>query len=235
MDWNPTPQEESSAPDYYDPYEDWHAPIPRRRRPVGLIIGGLVAAMLMWEAFQRPPDGEGRFRLIAEDNIAYAYGGTDSQSYLEVEKWLDANPAIDTIVLRHVPGTEDMARNVDIARLIRERGIATHLENDSFIASGGVHLFLAGETRSMECGAAIGVHSWKSTDGSTPETLGFDPAEDYMTDFHTEMGVDPSFYAFSRDASPHEGIYILRPDEIVQYDLLSEPCEDVSLWAKLTG
>ena len=219
--------------------DDWTAPIPRKRRPVGLLIGAALAAMLVWEAVQRPPDGDGRFRLVlndpAEATTAYAYGSTDGGSYLDVERWLDAHPQVDTIVLRHVPGTLDMQRNVDIARLIRARGIDTHLEHDSFIASGGVHLFLAGKTRSMECGAAIGVHSWQNTDGDTPESLGFDPAEPYMTDFHTEMGIDPGFYGFSRDASPHEAIYILRPEEITDYSLLSAPCEKVGLWDKLTG
>ena len=30
--------------------DDWNAPIPRRRRPVGLLIGLALAAMLGWEA-----------------------------------------------------------------------------------------------------------------------------------------------------------------------------------------
>ena len=209
--------------------EDWYAPIPERRpRPWHWVIIAAVVAMLAWETVQRPSAGDGRFRLEAEDRTAYAWGGTDSASFAEVAAFLDANPQVETLVLRDVPGTSDMATNTRIARLIRARGLDTHLEHDSFIASGGVHLFMAGENRTFECGARIGVHSWKDTRGNTPRSLGEDPAEGYMTAFHRDMGVDPEFYAFSRDASPHEAVYFVDEDQAESFNLATRSCERVS-------
>ena len=224
--------------DYPDPRQDdpWTEPIPPRKRPAWwLLVPLLIALMFVWEAFQPPSLASGRFQLVVDGATAHAYGTTDSESFAEVKRVLDTNPQIETIVLRDVPGTKDMFQNTRIARMIRGRGIDTHLESSSRIASGGVDLFLAGAERTMECGASIGVHSWKNVDGDTPRSLGYDPAQDYMQAFHAELGVDPGFYPFARDASPHELIYVLKPRDIVRFDLLSEPCERVGLWARWLG
>ena len=217
---------------YDDPQGDpWTEPIPPRRRPAWwLLIPLLIAAMFVWEAFQPPSLESGRFQLVVDGATAHAYGTTDTESFADVRRVLDENPQVETIVLRQVPGTQDMFTNTRIARMIRARGIDTHLESSSRIASGGVDLFLAGEDRTMECGASIGVHSWKNTDGDTPESLGYDPALPYMQAFHAEIGVDPDFYPFARDASPHEWIYQLKPADIERFGLLSEPCERTGLF-----
>jgi hypothetical protein len=222
---------QSTAPYEEDP---WTAPIPPRKRPAWwLLIPVLVALMFVWEAFQPPSLGSGRFQLVIDGPVAHAYGTTDTESFAEVRAALNANPQIETIVLRDVPGTRDMFQNTRIAKMIRGRGINTHLESSSRIASGGVDLFLAGAERTMECGAWIGVHSWKNVDGETPKSLGYDPALPYMQDFHAEIGVDPDFYPFARDASPHELLYILQPRDIERFDLLSEPCERGGLFGWL--
>ena len=205
----------------------WREPIPpRKRSPIMWFIGMALAALLVWEMVTRTPIYEGRFYLSVENEIAYALGGTDSDSYADVLQTLNATPQIRQIVLSNVPGTTDMAENVRIARLIRERGISTHLKDSSYIASGGVHLFLAGVERTMECGARIGVHSWKDSEGETPRSLGFDPAAPYMEAFHADMGIDEDFYTFSNTAAPHEIIYLLKEDDITRFNLLTEgPCE----------
>ena len=213
--------------EYDDP---WTEPIPPRKRPVWwLLIPLIVVAMFVWEGFQPPSLASGRFTLVVDGSTAHAYGTTDTKSFDDVRRVLAEHPQIDTIVLRDVPGTKDMFTNTRIARMIRARGIDTHLTRSSRIASGGVDLFLSGEERTMECGARIGVHSWKNTDGDTPKSLGFDPALPYMQEFHAEIGVDPGFYPFARDASPHEFIYQLRPEDIERFELLSEPCERAGL------
>ena len=226
-----------TQPTYGEPEEDpWRDPIPPRKRPVWwLLLPLLVVAAFVWEAFQPAPLSAGRFTLIADGDTAHAYGTTDTESFEEVRRWLDAHPDVERIVLRDVPGTKDMFTNTRIARMIRARGIDTHLNASSRIASGGVDLFLSGEERTMGCGAYIGVHSWKSHDGDTPKSLGYDPAADYMTEFHAEIGVDPEFYPFARDASPHELLYVLRPRDIERFELLSEPCERVGLIGRIMG
>ena len=205
-------------------------PTRRRPRPVGILIALALVAMLVWESINRPPDASGRFALIVNGETALAYGSTDSHSYDDVERVLDANPQVDRVILRNVPGTSDMGENVRIARLFRDRGIDTHLTRTSYIASGGVHLFLGGEERSMECGARLGVHSWASEDARgrlvQPSTLGYDPAAGFMDAFHLEMGVDEGFHAFTVEAAPHEDIHILSGDEIERFGLLTgDGCE----------
>ena len=212
--------------------DDWNTPVPPRRTGwLGWVLAGLLALVLVWESLNRPPVRDERFHLVIDDETAIAYGTTDTYSFPEVAETLDANPQLERVLLAYVPGTKDMAENVRIARLFRDRGLDTHLSKQSYIASGGVHLFLAGRERTMECGAKIGVHSWKSSDGETPRSLGYDPAETYMSLFHEDMGVGADFYAFSRDASPHEAIYILKEDDIAHFDLLSDgACERTPWW-----
>ena len=215
-------------PDAPGSYEDWTTPVRSRKRGwLGWFLAGLMALMLAWEAVQPRTDiYDGRFFLRVDGETAYAYGTTDSSSYPEVAETLYANPQLERVILAYVPGTKDMAENVRIARLFRDSGLDTHLTSTSYIASGGVHLFVAGEERTMECGAKIGVHSWKSSDGDTPRSLGYDPAEGYMSAFHEDMGVGADFYAFSRDMAPHESLYILRPGDIDYYGLLTDgECE----------
>ena len=221
----------------WDPDEDEPRPEPRGTAPrLGLLIVILIAAMFAWEALQTPFTGDERFTLRVEDTVAYAYGGTDTDSYADVLEQLDENPQVDTIVLRHVPGTTDLRVNSRIAELIRARGIDTRLDSTSYIASGGVDLFLAGEERSMECGARIGVHSWANTEGEEPRTLGFDPIEGRMEAFHARLGVDPDFYSFARDAAPHSSLYFLSRDDIATYDLLGgKSCERSGLISRLFG
>lgn len=227
----------------WNPYDEtdwdrgWHEPIPKpRRSPWALVIVLLLAAMFIWEAVQPRPDPDARFNLVVENTVAYAYGGTDGNSFADVRQQLDANPQIDTIVLKNVPGTKHLGENTRIAQMIRARGINTHLENTSFIASGGVDLFLAGRTRTMECGAQIGVHSWQDSEGESPRTLGHDPIETRMERFHASLDIDPEFYAFARDAAPHQSLYFLSRKDLERFNLLSDgKCEGGGWFGFLGG
>lgn len=229
MAWNPYDQNEWDR--------GWTEPIPKRRRsPIAAFIVILLAAMFVWEAFQMPPDPDARFNLVVEDTIAYAYGGTDKDSFNDVRRQLDANPQLRTIVLKHVPGTTHLGENTRIAQMIRARGLNTHLERTSFIASGGVDLFLAGQDRTMDCGARIGVHSWKGENGDTPRKLGYDPIEERMEAFHSTLDVDPDFYQFARDAAPHSSLYFLSKTDLERFNILSDgACEGTNWFGFLSG
>ena len=58
------------------------------------------------------------------------------------------------------PGTEDDRANLRLGRLIRARGIATHVPAGGSVRSGGVELFLAGTRRIADPGAEFAVHAW---------------------------------------------------------------------------
>jgi len=226
----------------WNPYDEtewdrgWTEPIPKPKRSrFGGLIVALLALMLIWEALQPRPDPDARFNLVVKDSIAYAYGGTDANSFADVRRQLDANPQIDTIVLKHVPGTTHLGENTRIASMIRARGINTHLERNSFIASGGVDLFLAGQTRTMQCGARIGVHSWQDSAGESPRTLGHDPLEIDMERFHASLDIDPEFYAFARDAAPHQALYYLSRKDLERFNLLTDGACKGSSWFGFMG
>ena len=229
MAWNPYDQDEWDR--------GWIEPIPKRLcSPVAVFTVLLLAAMFVWEALQSPPEPNARFNLVVEDSVAYTYGGTDKDSFNDVWMQLDANPQLRTIVLKHVLGTTHLGENTRIAQMIRVRGINTHLECTSFIASGGVDLFLAGQDRTMECGARIGVHGWKSENGNTPRKLGFDPIEEQMEVFHSTLDVNPEFYQFARDAATRSSLYFLSCSDLERFDILTVGvCEGPNWLGFLTG
>lgn len=228
MAWNPY--------DETDWERGWTEPIPKpKHSAVAGLIALLLVAVFVWTALLPQPDPEARLNLVVEDTIAYAYGGTDANSFNDIRRQLDANPQIDTIVLKHIPGTKHLGENTRIAQMIRARGINTHLERNSFIASGGVDLFLAGQQRTMECGAQIGVHSWQDSAGESPRTLGFDPIEDQMARFHASLDVDPAFYAFARDAAPHKSLYFLSRDDLKKFNLLTDGTCEGRRWFGFLG
>ena len=186
-----------------------------------ILIGAAVAIY----GATRPDVGLLKFRV--KDNIAYGYGGTDDRSVAAVKKLMQEHPYVDTLVFKKMPGTSDADMNLRLARDIRRRGLNTHIEANSVIASGAVDLFLAGKQRTMECGALIGVHSWsvsgaRSTIRISPQDMGTDRRQKYHEDFLTDMGIDPAFYAFTRAAAEPENIHYMSMDEIRRFDLLTE-------------
>ena len=71
--------------------------------------------------------------------------------------------------MHEVPGSIDDIFLFVAARMVRNRGIATHLPADGEIASAAwifswPEFFLAGVKRTAEAGAKIGVHSWADDD-----------------------------------------------------------------------
>ncbi len=186
-----------------------------------LAIGAAVAI----KGAMKPDLGLLKFKV--KGNIAYGNGFTDDRSVGVVRKLLNENPNIDTLVLKKMSGTKDGDRNILLARDIRKRGLKTHLESNSAIASGAVDLFLAGKRRTMECGALIGVHSWsisgaRYTIRISPKDMGGDTRQKYHEDFLSDMGIDPAFYAFTRAAAEPEDIHYMSMEEIKRFDLLTE-------------
>ena len=65
-------------------------------------------------------------------------GVINRQTPVQLRKILTANPAITLIIMHEVPGSIDDIFLFVAARMVRNRGIATHLPADGEIASGGV-------------------------------------------------------------------------------------------------
>ena len=195
----------------------------RKQQIIAALCILILGAVAVYGRLQ-PDNGLLKFRVKGER--AYGYGDTTAMSVSMVRNFLSDNPQLSTLVLKKMPGTRDADMNIRIAREIRKRGLNTHLDSNSFIASGAVDLFLAGVERTMECGALIGVHSWGLTGDRTgqisPRTIGVDRRQKFHEDFLRDMGIDPDFYVFTREAAPPDDLYFLTPDDIARFGLLTE-------------
>lgn len=182
-----------------------------------LLTFGLSVAIYV----ETRPDPE-LLRFEAVGERAYGYGVTTDRSIGQVKRFIAHNPDVNTLVFKRMPGTKDTIANTALARFIRRKGLSTHLEGDSMIASGAVDLFIAGTRRTMECGARIGVHSWGSKMGYGAKDVKIDWSASMHRGYLRDMGIDPSFYDFTRDAAPPEGIHWMRRSEITRFGLLTE-------------
>ena len=187
-----------------------------------VLLAVLIVGTLAFNFLKTQPSA-GSLNLHVVGNTAYGNGGTDSNSLRYSMEVLADNPQVSRLVLQNMPGTSDSMTNLRFAEFLRKEGISTHLEARSVIASGAVDLFIAGETRTMECGARIGVHSWRTAPGQSPESLGKDPFAHEHESFLRKMGIDPAFYAFTRAAAAPNDIHYMTMDEINKFELLSKP------------
>ena len=195
-------------------------------KPTDIITALIILTVLGFGVLQNlrnPQSTEGLLRLRADGAAAYANGYTDGRSIAYVKRFLKDNPEVKTLILQDMPGTEDGVSNLKIARLIRRRGLNTALEAESFIASGAVDLFIAGQERIIACGAKIGVHSWSAGGFYDAQQAYFDDRKKWQERFLRDMGIDPSFYLFTREAASADDLYILSPEDIRRFELSTQP------------
>lgn len=143
----------------------------------------------------------GPFRIVDASHAAMV-GITDSAAVDQFETMLRDHPGIATIEMIDCPGTEDDRANLRLGRLIRAKGIATHVPGNGFVGSGAVELYLAGVRRSADHGAEFAVHSWEDDAGREPDDYAADaPQNRAYLDYYRAMGMDEgqarSFYAMT--------------------------------------
>lgn len=159
----------------------------------------------------------GPFRVLDASRAALV-GVTDARSPAAFLAMLAAYPGIATVDMIDCPGTEDDRANLRLGRMIRARGIATHVPARGFVGSGAVELFLAGAHRSAEAGAAFAVHSWQDEDGREPADFAADAPENRVyIDYYRAMGMPPSqasaFYAMTNSV-PFAGAKWMTADQM---------------------
>jgi len=191
------------------------------------IIAGLVVLTVLSLGvignIKNPISHNGLLEFRVEGTRAYANGYTDARSVSYAKDFFNDNPQVDTLVLQKMSGTRDADQNLRIAREIRQRGLNTHLEKRSRIASGAVDLFIAGQRRTIDCGAKVGVHSWSVGDAYDAQDTYFDDRLPIQEKFLSDMGVDPKFYVFTREAAPAKDLHIMSDDEIRHFGLTTSP------------
>lgn len=162
----------------------------------------------------------GPFDVIDATRAALV-GETDSHSPADFQAMLRAFPHIRQIDMIDCPGTVDDVANLRLGRMIRARGIATHVPEGGSVRSGAVELFLAGARRSAAPGAEFAVHSWLDEDGRQAADFAADaPVNRTYLAYYREMGMTPqhaaAFYALTNSV-PHERALWLRTPDIARY------------------
>jgi hypothetical protein len=128
------------------------------------------------------------------------------------------HPAVTEIVMKDMPGSMDDDSNVRAARLVRDRGLATHVPADREVASGATDFFLAGTRRTWEPGAKFGVHSWGGLEVDGDQVPKDHPQHQLYLDFYAEMGIPSEFYWYTLEAASASDIHWMTESELELYD-----------------
>ena len=143
----------------------------------------------------------GPFRVLDTTRAALV-DETDAASPAQFAAMVKAYPRIATLELIECPGTQDDRANLQLGRMIRAGGIATHVPDGGSVRSGGVELFLAGVRHTAAPGAEFAVHSWADEDGREARDYPADAPENraYLS-YYREMGMAEgqarAFYAMT--------------------------------------
>lgn len=194
-------------------------------RKLFVFIALVASAAAVPVAANVPADGVGAERAVAFTETAVpqgiaAYGpfrvldagraalvdATDARSPMQFDSMLRDHPGITTLELIECPGTDDDVANLKLGRMIRARGIATHVPAEGSVRSGAVELFLAGVRRSIDDGAEFAVHAWRDDEGHEPADYPVDsPYNRAYLEYYGEMGVaQPQAFYDMTNAVPNE-------------------------------
>lgn len=174
--------------------------------------------------------GGGDSTIEVVDGYATITGVLGTETYVQLQEVIEANPEIDTLVMLSVEGSENDAINLHTSRLLRQAGWTTWVPASGDISSGGVDMFLAGQKRVIEPGGFLGVHSWGSSDSDVvaAELPDDHPAHRAQLDYVTEMlgpDIGPDFYFYTLEAAPAASIHRMTDQEIDTYGLATAPPE----------
>jgi len=143
----------------------------------------------------------GPFRVL-DGYRAALLDETDAASPAQFAALLRDHPGIAVLEMIECPGTEDDLANLRLGRMIRARGIVTHVPAGGSVRSGGVELFLAGARRLADPGAEFAVHSWIDDTGMEPDDYAANAPENRRyVDYYRQMGMTEreaeGFYAMT--------------------------------------
>jgi hypothetical protein len=165
------------------------------------------------------------FEARGEDLVMV--GLIDGATPARLEEALDAHPGARRLVLERVDGSIDHEATFAAGRIVRARGLATHVPAEGAVASGGVDLFLSGVARTAEPGASLGVHSW-ALDLLDLELEGRDlPREsaehEVQLAWLRELGIPEAWYWFTLEQACAHEIHWMSAEEVARFGLLAPP------------
>ena len=185
--------------------------------------------------------------VVTGPNVAALVGGTDGQSPLHFDAMLRDFPELARLEMVEAPGTSNDLANLEVGRMIRAAGIATHVPSGGSVRSGAVELFLAGTTRTLEDGAQFAVHSWLDNYGREADDFSADHAAHRLyLDYYVEMGMSENraraFYDMTNSV-PHSSALWLKADDMRPWlepdqaplQLASREIDAYLLWDEVSG
>ncbi|MEO9483683.1 MAG: hypothetical protein ABJG47_09570 [Ekhidna sp.] len=165
------------------------------------------------------------FSIVDDTTIAIndVINGNSLRAFNEA---IRQNPKTKLLVFKEAPGSEDDEVNVQLGRKLHEVALNTHVENNGFIASGAVDLFLAGISRTLGENTRVGVHSWSDGNKEATDFPRSAPEHQLFIRYYTDIGLSQQlaedFYFFTIDAAPARDVYLMTPEEIEQYLIVTK-------------
>ena len=158
----------------------------------------------------------GPFRVLSADTVEMR-GSVDGTTPAAFRALLTAYPAVKTLRMVDCPGSDDDEANLKLARMVRARGMTTHVPDGGSVRSGAVDLFLAGATRRADKGAEFAVHSWRDEDGyEAGDYPANDPVHQEYLAYYRDIGMDAgeakAFYALTNSVPFDDALWLGRDD-----------------------
>lgn len=112
-----------------------------------------------------------------------------------------------------------------MARLVRERGLSTRVEDGAICASSCPLILAGGVTREAGARAAIGVHQFYAAEEIANPAQAMADAQMITARISRhlgEMGIDPALWLHALDTPPR-ALYYLTPEQLTRYGLVTGP------------
>lgn len=176
------------------------------------------------QPLRNPGDLPDRLTLTREDGAWRLEGTISAEDADRLIPQIDAaDPAITELTLQSPGGSVRDA--LTLGRHLRDRGIATRVLSGEICYSACPYLFAGGATRTAEDGASIGVH--QHSFGENTLLPAFTAIEDIqrgqaeVMSYLDDMGLDVRLMRPAM-ATPADEIYILLPQELRDYNFVTE-------------
>lgn len=162
---------------------------------------------------------------LGAGGVLAAEGSIDQGASARLAAELEARGEYVKVVSLNSPGGS-LDDAMKMAKLIRERQLATEVLDGALCASSCPLLLAGGETRTVAPSAAVGVHQFYAATkaDAAPEQV---MADAQMTTARisrhlTDMGVDPALWLHALDTPP-QALYYFSAAEMMQYRLVNSP------------
>lgn len=145
-------------------------------------------------------------RFTVEGDRLHVAGQLTLMSTERLNTILEENGDLSTLVLGEIGAGSDMTSLLQKGNLVRAAGLSTEVAPGVTLTGDAVYLFLAGITRTLGSGAAIGVEGWDTQAGPAARLPSDHPAHEERLDYVTRMLGAGDFYWFTLEAGgelPH--------------------------------